>query len=214
MAIIACLVISGCGDTPRLGSNLARLARLATVGLPGVRIDRDRVEKIPYASIAAKLGGGPRSLLVLWRRDGNDLHWASADNSIIVTRHGRLVKTAGFPKNNLRETFIVGTDPLADARLSHGLVPFTRAVDFERDRMFGVQIDAELAMLRSEEIVIAGVTLESVLVVERCRARQLNWAFENRFWLDPGDGFVWKSRQHIARELPPLDIEVLKPAIG
>jgi hypothetical protein len=40
----------------------------------------------------------------------------------------------------------------------------------------------------------------------------LDWKFSNTFWVDTVSGIAWRSEQHFAPGLPPLEIEVLKPA--
>ena len=59
---------------------------------------------------------------------------------------------------------------------------------------------------RSERRYKTRVIRESVVVED------LDWSFENTFWVDIRSGFAWKSVQHISPELPPIEIEILKPA--
>ena len=70
----------------------------------------------------------------------------------------------------------------------------------------GGLIGVELAeMLYTRKIDV------TILVREKNSARTLNWRFDNLYWVDPADGFVWKSRQVIARSFPPVHFEILKP---
>jgi len=52
---------------------------------------------------------------------------------------------------------------------------------------------------------------DTILVRERNSARTLNWRFKNYYWVDPSDGFVWKSCQVIVRSFSPVHFEILKP---
>ena len=104
------LALAGCGES-KLARTIVDAYQLAIVGRPDVPINRSTVTNLPYASIAAKIGKGPKSLLILWRQEQDDLHWLSADNAAIVTRKGRVVKTAGLPEI-LVDTRSLSTDPV------------------------------------------------------------------------------------------------------
>ncbi len=203
--------LGGCTQSPIL-ANAAKAIKYLAVGLPGADISRDLVSKIPYASMSAKIGKGPRSLLILSRYTKSDRHWISADNAILVTRHGRVIKTVGFPEN-LLSTSTSLSDPVN--RRLHKLkspVRYHRTVDIDLDNMFGVPIFSVFEPMGPRKITIADFEIKTFLVREESRALNLNWSFTNYYWVDAFDGFVWKSRQHIARSFEPIDIEILKPA--
>jgi hypothetical protein len=208
------LLAAGCLESP-IVMNFASAYKFAVGGLPDVPISRDQVGKIPYASISAKIGRGPRSLMILWRVAGNEQHWMSADRAVLVTRGGRVVKTAGFPEN-LKDTNMLGEDPLAEGL--HQLeekVTFSRTIDLidlDRGHHYGSPIDSTLTPLGPRTITIVDIDFETILVREYNRAKTLTWNFTNYYWVDRFDGFVWKSLQHIARSFPPVEIEILKPA--
>jgi hypothetical protein len=205
-------LVVGCGENRSIPNAISAI-RLAASGGPKTTITRQMIEKIPYASIGAKVGKGPRALLVLGRYDGPDLHWISGDRAALVTRAGRLVKTVGFPRD-LRATTSTMTDPLADA--PHRLTapaPFRRTVDVrEAESYITHDLDSILIPLGPETITIAEIAFKTIHLRERNQARFANWTFQNDYWVDIYDGFVWKSRQFFARGLPPVDIEVFKPA--
>jgi len=211
IATCSAFLTSACGVSPVL-RNVYDAARFLTVGMPDVEITRDIVDNIPYASISAKVGKGPRSLLILGRYDGEDLHWLSADNATVVTRAGRVIKTAGFPEN-LKATNYIEADPVAKKlHIPEGPREFSRSVDIDQGNIYGLIINSRFLLRGEMEIVIAGLRLRTVLFEEVNEAQTVNWNYSNYFWVDAFDGFVWKSVQHIARGFPPIDIEVLKPA--
>jgi len=206
----AAFMLTGCTQSPVL-ANAAKALKFAFVGLPDATFDRALVSKIPYASLSAKIGKGPRSLLILNRYSHDDRHWISADRAILVTRHGRVVKTAGFPEN-LLGTSNSQHDPVN--RKLHKLkapVQFSRTIDLDLDNNFGIPITSVFKPLGLRKIEIADLEINTYLVQESNVARIKNWSFNNYYWVDAFDGFVWKSRQHVARSFDPLDIEILKP---
>ena len=203
--------LSACDISPVL-RNAYDAARFLTIGMPDVEISRAIVDNIPYASISAKVGKGPRSLLILGRYDGTDLHWLSADNATVVTRSGRVVKTSGFPEN-IRATHFHASDPIAQNLHKQGSQSqFSRSVDIDIGGLYGLVIDSNFRSHGNVTIEIADLSLRTILLEEVNTARTINWKFSNYYWIDVFDGFVWKSIQHIARSFPPIEIEVLKPA--
>ncbi len=180
--------------------------------MPDAEITREIVDNIPYASISAKVGKGPRSLLILGRYDGEDLHWLSADNATVVTRNGRVVKTSGFPQN-LKSTRFLEPDPIArQLHLPNPIDHFSRSLDFDVENQFGLIVESEFINHGQAEIEIVDLNLRTVLFEEVNTAQTVNWKFSNYYWVDVFDGFVWRSLQHISRRFPPIEIDVLKPA--
>ncbi len=208
------LLAAGCTDSFQVPvlANFPDALRFAVLGQPDIPLKRDDIAKLPYASIAAKIGKGPRSLLVLGRYDGRDLHYLSADRVAVVTRDGRLVKTAGLPQN-LKATHFTHDDPVA-GRL-HQLTEttrFVRTVDIDAANTYGMPVVSEFEPLGPVTLTILEIEFETMLARERNTAQTMRWSYDNYYWVDAYDGFVWKSIQHIVRGIPPIEIDVLKPA--
>ena len=72
----------------------------------GSAFDPDYPDKLPHASIAVRQKGRQRSLLILGRVSGDELHWVSADRGILITRHGRLIRTVGFTDDLGKTDFV------------------------------------------------------------------------------------------------------------
>jgi hypothetical protein len=215
-SIYILISLGGCAELPLI-ANAAEAITYAVIGASDSEINRDLISNVPYASISAKIGSGPRSFLVLGKQENGLEHWFSADNAVIVTKSGRIVQTAGFPEN-LRQTSFKGHDPVN--RLLHKkrygsdemLLTLIRKIDIDLENRFDVPIQSEFETLGPKEIEIAGVKVKTVLVKESNSAFSINWSFTNYYWVDAFDGYIWKSRQHVARSFPPIEIEVLKPA--
>ena len=205
------LNLGGCGSAVPVFGDAATTMRNIVLGPPETPIPRSTVATLPYATITAKVGDLPRGLMGLVRVDGADLHWAASNRVGVVTRRGRLIKTVGLPQD-LRDMRMVGEDPLAAA--PHQLArptSYVRQLDLAHPDYFELPVDSELTLIGPRKITILEIEFDTILLNERNSARTLRWRFENQFWVDPVDGFVWKSAQHVGRELPPLNIEVAKP---
>ncbi len=205
------LTLTACGKDSIIQSAVDSM-RLAWKGAPDVTINREQIAKMPYASIYAKTGKGQRSLLILGRYDHDDRHWISADRGVLVTRKGRLVKTVGFPVD-LKQTLDIGNDPVAKGLHNISMEKtYMRLVDIIPINHFQVPIRSRFQRLGEETIEILGIRFDTIVVKETSEAPTLEWKFENTYWADPDTGFIWRSIQHYAPKLPPMEIDVLKPA--
>jgi len=205
------LLAAGCAGNPVLRTIESAAAR--ATGMPrDIKIDRATIAKIPYATIQARFGGGPTALLVLNAYDGETLEWTDNDKNLLATRSGRLVKTVGF-REDLRRVAFEGADPLSKAPQRLGApANFSMRYDLMATTLDVVQLASRLERVGDETITIAEVDFKTTRLRERCNATSTKWSFDNDYWVDIYDGFVWRSRQHFAKSLPPLTIEVLKPA--
>ena len=205
------LLLGGCANSPAI-SNALDVAKVQVFGHPDLPLRRSSIAKLPYASMTARVGKGPQALLLLARSDGEEQHWISGlDRSVLALRGGRVVRTFGFPEN-LKNTRAAEIDPVD--RLLHkltGPVRHTRYIDLDRGPHFDLVIDSVFESLGPQKVRILELDFDTILVREKNSARTLNWRFENYYWVDPSDGFVWKSRQVIARSFPPVHFEILKP---
>ena len=203
--------LSGCVTSPIVG-NAYEVAKSGIFGFPDIGLQRKTVASLPYASMLARIGKGPQALLLLARTQGEEQHWVSGlDRSVLTLQGGRVVKTFGFPEN-LKNTRADEIDPVD--RLLHKLtapVRHTRYIDLDVGAHYGLVVDSVFESLGPQKVKIVELDFDTILVRERNSARTLNWEFENLYWVDPADGFVWKSRQTIARTFPAVDFSILKP---
>lgn len=201
---------AGCTKGGRLPPALASVEKLVT-GDKGAGIDREWISNLPYATISARIGSGPNIVLVLAKIDDGNLHWVSSDRGLLVTRGGYLVKTYGLPSNVASTRF--ETLSHKDAPISaSSRITNVRFIDLSDDQLYGVRIDSAIRPAGSEIIDIYDVRIECDIYEEVCRAPTLDWNFVNRFWLEKETGRTWRSIQYIAPSLPPVTLELLKPA--
>ena len=213
---ISMLILSGCENFPIL-SRVHQAVDFALSGQPDVPLTRARIDSLPYASIRAKMGRSGKLLMILGRYDKDELHWVSSDHAIIATRHGRIVKTVGL-KFDLIETRFPDADPIATSTqnlnqmASDEMAPYTRLVDLANEQRYGVPAVSTLRLVGPERIEVLERSHDTLMFKETVSVDQLDWSYENRFWLDAKTGFVWRSIQYFSPALPPVEIEVLKPA--
>ncbi|MFZ4534793.1 YjbF family lipoprotein [Propionivibrio sp.] len=169
-------------------------------------------EQLPYASISVGIKNMSRALLVLGKVDGDELHWISADRSVLVTRHGRLVKTVGF-KENLIKTDFPGPDFFENWSGNEKPTQANRIIDLTPGNRYGIQVIASLKTIGKETISIGSKTYQTTRFEENCFAPTLSWTFSNSYWVDD-NGRVWRSTQQASPASPLITIEVTKPYNG
>jgi len=207
LAVLAAGALARCGSNPDL--DLATLRQLIRRSPEMNAVTRDQAAQIPFASIGIRVDGGPQAMLVLATDTAGDLLWTSAARVALVTRAGRIIQTAGF-HDNLTATRFEDNDPVAQA-LDGPATRSLRFIDLPDGGGYSIQVES---MYRSQDvatITILGTALRTRPVVETNRCPKLNWTFQNIFWRDVNDGFVWRSSQTISPKGPVLEIEVLRP---
>jgi hypothetical protein len=206
------LALLGAAGLARCGSNsdidYTTLKALYQGTMQPSSIAREDAARIPYASIGVRIDGGPQTLLVLATVTGADLLWTSSAQVAVVTRGGRVMKTAGF-RENLGATLFQDSDPLA--RMITPGEKNIRFVDLPGQDAYTMPIESSYGSATPETIAILGASLQTLHLIEENRCAERNWNFQNHFWLDPGNRFVWRSAQTLTPKGPALDIEVLRP---
>jgi hypothetical protein len=174
-------------------------------------ITLEHASAVPYASIGMKIGDGAEQMLILASDEGSDLSWTSAAHISIITRNGRIVRSAGLGQNlNALYSLTSGNLPSPRDAL---LEPVSEKLiaDFKDQQLYSVSIACVAAAAGAERISILGAEIDSVRVEESCNADQIDWSFTNKYWVDPKTGFVWRSEQAIHPHFDPIILETLRP---
>jgi hypothetical protein len=193
--------------------DMASFIRTNTAKGKDLPLSLSDIQKIPYASIAVRLGEGSQALLILGSNLGDDRHWISAEHEVLVTRHGRLVQTEGLTQDVTSTTFL-SADPVGGPSSGFTSVQeCVRSLDFEPYHLDGIVVRSRFESGGRDEIDILGNRIPTEIWREQGGAKEYDWTFVNQYWIDPGSGFVWKSLQASAPALPQLEITVYrKPA--
>lgn len=210
VALLAGFLVSGCGADGVWGNAYESL-KMAVMGAPELEISRERVDQTPYAMITVRIGKLPGAILVLSEQRGGANHWMSSNNISIVTSSGRLIRTVGLDRD-LNLVRIEGYDPLASA--PHRLdkkVQYSGYMEILRPQPDNFSMQCHLEPGDAVQITIAELQFDTIHMIENCRT-STGWKFKNHYWVDPYDGFIWQSRQHFLKGIPPMTIRVLKPA--
>ena len=174
-------------------------------------INVDVVNNIPYASMKLKIGKGPYGLLVLESIESNKTMWVSADNVYIVMQGGKIIRTSGL-NNNLIDYSYPG-NLLEVINQKETTLRYFSYYSYDEPRADLIRTEVEVKNLGKTAISILGATYELVLLEETVNSTYLGWKVSNRYWVDPNDGFIWKSEQNISPKLPTFYIEITKKPV-
>lgn len=165
----------------------------------------------PYYQLEVRSKAGT-AVLILGNLDHGREAWYDATGGILFLRHGILVKTWRMRPD------IVTTRLPADSPFRTGLqhlqtpVQTTRSLDLPGYR-YGVTATSMLTPAGMHDVSILGTVHRLLRIDEHMSAPSVGFEADNRYWVDPTDGFVWKSRQTIPGGLT-LTLTELKPYRG
>jgi hypothetical protein len=208
------LLLAGCSSADSGNTNYAQFYQLvkqsvsATFGT--VRVTRDQAASIPYASMGYSLDGGNQMLLVLATDSGRELLWTGPSHAVIVTRDGRIVRTVGLG-HDLAGLTTPGTAAPAPAAASRGSFTSSRLEDFPELGLYGTLVSCRARLVGRQTIQILDQAITTNRVDEACQSQRPDWSFVDSYWVDPDNGLVWRSRQHIHPKGAEIETEVFRP---
>ncbi|MEX1827215.1 YjbF family lipoprotein [Luteibacter sp. CQ10] len=198
---LALCTLAGCSPVSRGSLQSIRLA------VHGERVDptAESVASSPYYQLQVNTPGG-EAILILAKTEQGRLGWYGTGDDIVVTRDGLIVKTVGLPQN-LDDSAFTQRDPFHEG-LQHVTAPidYPRRMDWSPGYRYGYVLQAHLVPGATEDIDILGTVRRLRRIDERLSGPGVD--LTNRYWIDPVDGFIWKSRQYVAPGYPVETIQL------
>lgn len=217
LSLILPTFLLGCSQK---ASNLADTYSMLYQGFPDATYSRSDINALPYASIYARLGEGPRGFLVLAFAEPNattapTLKWLSADQELIATTAGRITKTLTLPGTNLVAIHSDTPDPLA-LGLMNPTTPqqWQFQLDFMPGYHIGYQANSQFKRQGQQTITINEQTHNAALFIETVTVSTIERQWTNRYWFDLDSGRLLKTEQTPAPDMAPITIDFLKPYQG
>ena len=208
LGLLAAFFISGCG---RQNSPLVDTVKLAVTGQPDVTVPAEKVAAIPYASAYLKVGETPRAFVVLGFAEAGRLKWLTADHNMVVTRHGRIVKTLGFGADLLHSS-AAEQDPLALGLLNKETpLHWQHREVWAQQHQSGYTLNSTFVIKGHESVSIQGKAYDLMRVEEQVDVPAMNTQYINIFWLEPASGQVVQTHQYLGPGLPVVQFTILKP---
>ena len=136
---------------------------------------------------------------------------AFSDKIKLHEEKGRIIRSIGLP-NDLHSI----ERPKLDFKMiiDKGYVSYIAYYSFRNPEMNNLRVEVKSTVIGPESVDIFGFKKELILIEERMYSPLIHWSAKNKFWYDPENDYVWKSKQYLTPKLPAIDIEVTKkPAI-
>jgi hypothetical protein len=205
------LALAGCSSqSGTSGADWSQIVGMMTDQFgTGPSITLDQAAAVPFASLGVRIADGPEQMVVLASDTSGDQLWTSKAKIAVTTRHGRVVRTAGLPRN-IDAVQLHGGDAIPDTALDGLPHETVRYSDFWDLNRYSVTLRCTAVSHGAESVVILGKSIATVRVDESCASTDLDWSFTDSFWVG-SSGLVWKSIQHYHPDYDPLEIEVLRP---
>ena len=208
------LIVSACSsDSSTDWGELSGMVSQVFTGGGGAGVTLQQAAAIPYATIGVRIDGSAEGMLALATSNpGDERLWTSSARIALLTRAGRIVRTAGL-EHNLTD---------ARGRAGGGGAPSWQAgavsqweMDFADLNLYSVLVTCRSAIRGPETVKNFTVNIPTVRIDETCRSEQIDWTFVNSYWVSPATGLTWHSIQYVSPKLGPIEIEILRaPARG
>ncbi len=204
--LLVCLLLQACSDTTKgLGSSLWH----SVAGDDGIQLTNDDIQNMRYASQYMRVNNGPQIFVVLAYDENDQQKWVTQDRAMIVTEHGRIVKTTGLG-DNLQQVTNLANDPLVKANQIIDGVSWTRQMAWtEHQQVRMATAQSTFTWDGTDTLKIADSTTPVRVLDEEVTASGKTW--HNRFWID-SEGQVRQSKQYIGPNYWPVTTILLKAA--
>jgi hypothetical protein len=173
-----------------------------------LRLSDEAIKDSPVDLIYVRNGERPTATMALAFIENGQYKWLSSDGAMIVTAHGRLVRTAGFAEN-LIYVSQVKQDPLTlGGNITQANNRWLRRIDTEMgDR--GALLSSQLRVISDASLIVqdysfAVVKVEEDVTYDSAQHGTSSWT--NTFWFDSKTNQLVKSSQAIAPSMDNLEI--------
>ena len=211
--MVVALLAGGC--TSGATSDYIQYARAIRQGIAtsfgSGDITKAQAAAIPYASLAYRLGRGPQQILVLAIENNNETLWTAPTHVVLATRNGRIARSVGLPHDIAALAPVEAGNLLSPAAAVSEAFSSIRVEDFPDLGLYGVRLNCTTRPMRRETIRVLGTAIATVRVDEQCRAVSRQWNFTDNYWIEPQQGLIWRSIQHIHPEGEKIEIQLLRP---
>ncbi len=142
-----------------------------------------------------------RATFVIGGQNRAHVTWVGADGIGLILKNGILTGTRGLGADLM--TADIATPEAAIRRGGGTATRVHRYLDGE-NQIVALPVTCTYASAGATRLVIVERAFPTRQVVENCTSGSHN--FENRYWIDTRDGWIWKSQQWIGPELETVTL--------
>lgn len=178
-------------------------------GRDGVNLTDDEIHNMPYASQYMTLNHGPQLFVVLAFSEDGQQKWVTQDQAVVITQHGRLIKTTDLG-DNLLQVGNLDADPLkAPGQIRDG-AGWTRVMGWTEHQQVRYATARSQFHWQGSDSLKTGSDITAVRVLEETvTTDRVSWT--NRYWID-SDGQIRRSEQTLGADYYPVTTQLIKAA--
>lgn len=197
-------MLAGCN--PLMNASLNTF-KAAVVGPAPLVLTQAQVDAVPFPQIKVGTVSG-EGVMALIRQRGDLQFWVASGKQVLLLRDGLVVRTVGLGAD-LDGTRWQGRSPFQQGlhRVPNGYRS-TRQTDVVDGYRLGVTVHSRMTRKGMETLDILDKPYALLRVDEDIEAADFH--ARNRYWVDPEDGFIVHSEQHLTPSLT-LTITQVQP---
>lgn len=183
-------------------------------GFIDVKLTPEELKNLPYDSAYVRLNDGKQVLMILAliEQTKNDktpsLKWVSADNAMLVTKAGRIVKSVGFENNLMNITSL--SDVLASSPIP--LKPWDAYYDWMPAYRYQFTAKVNSFLVGQETRHLSIWSVKSNHITETVNFPELNRKISNHYWVNTNNKII-SSIQYLGPNMDKIEISFVKDFI-
>ncbi|MGY2288723.1 YjbF family lipoprotein [Pseudomonas sp. SDO528_S397] len=201
-----------CGCNPLMRASLDTLKTSVTGGATSINLTQAQVDAVPYPQILVTTASS-EGVMALARREGHLQFWVASGKQVVMMRDGLVVRTVGLgvaldgTRFDAQLPFKRGLHQVPDGYTS------TRWIDLYDGNRIGLAVNSRFRPRGIENVRILDKDYALLRIDEQVEVPALSFRATNRYWVDPQDGFILRSEQHLTPQLS-LKIVQVRPDRG
>ena len=201
---VAVIGLAGCNS---LTGDAVDTLRIAVTG-PEPVATVERVNAVDAPVLLAELGVAEAMLVSPAQQATGVVEWHGV-TEMLLTHEGRVIQSAGLSADVIApllpdDPFVVGLHTLADGHT------VTRLVDYPALYQTGLRQQAQYQRRKVESITFMGAKHDLLRIDEKIHMPELGFKATNKYWVEPDTGLVRYSEQHLAPDMFPLRLTLVK----
>ena len=211
LLVCSALFLSACSSTQRA---YKQNIELYFSSKQSVTLTKDIVLETPIDLIYIKAGERPYATMALAFIENSRYKWVSADNAVLVTQNGRLVRTLGL-KNNLIYVANLDTDPMVSKSDVAENANWNSYLDFD-PHQYGVRLYSEFKRQENIPLTILDQQFTTTKVIENVTTQSVETAsdsWQNVYWYHTQTGQLLRSSQQFSGSSERYEIQYVSRAM-
>ncbi|WP_460147047.1 YjbF family lipoprotein [Pseudomonas sp. H2_H03] len=197
-----------CGCNPLMKASWDTF-KASAQGPASLELTPAQVAAVPYPQILVTTVTS-EGVMAMARRRGDLQFWLASGNQVLLMRDGLVVRTVGLgvsldgTRFDGESPFKRGLQHLHDGHTS------TRWIDIYQGYRVDLSVNSRFSRHDIEPIRILNRDYALLRIDEQVAIPDLDFRATNRYWVDPQDGFIMQSEQHLTPQIF-LKIVQLRP---